>query len=243
MCGCRACIVHALRGGACTVARLWCAHVVAACARGCCAPLTSPRAVVSPPCAVEPGRASVRHGAELTAVLLHAQGACAGRGVRGRLARHQRRAGTDSVDVRALPLASPRNHQPHRSRPCSLLGCVPSLRWSRYDFAASSHVELGSHDKAVKCVEYSREHRVAVTASWDKTVKCWDPRAKKEVRGRLQLEPCGTLCGPGPWPYLVPPRTALQTAKYDLPERAYTMALHDATNRLVIGTAERHVLV
>lgn len=84
-----------------------------------------------------------------------------------------------------------------------------------FDCTTSTNTELGSHDKPIKCVEYSMAHRVAVTGSWDKTVRTWDPRsdAKKAV------------------------------ATAELPERCYTMGLSESNDTLVVGTAERHVLV
>jgi cell cycle arrest protein BUB3 len=53
-----------------------------------------------------------------------------------------------------------------------------------------------------------------ITGSWDKTVKCWDPRG---VSG--------------------PERTLVGT--YSQPERVYSMSL--VGNRLVVATAGRHV--
>ncbi|XP_073392794.1 mitotic checkpoint protein BUB3.2 isoform X4 [Physcomitrium patens] len=59
----------------------------------------------------------------------------------------------------------------------------------RYDFNTGGEDTLGTHDAPVRCVEYS--HATAygsrflvieevvghvVTGSWDKTVRCWDPR-------------------------------------------------------------------
>ena len=112
--------------------------------------------------------------------------------------------------------------------------------------SASAHTELGTHDKPVKCVEYSHTHRTVISGSWDKTVRCWDPRSQAgtEVRrvgvahawvrhfvGIHGLTGCRMRC------------EAVQVAKFEVPERVYTMALSDTTNRLVVGTAERHVLV
>ncbi|AEE76263.1 putative transcription factor WD40-like family [Arabidopsis thaliana] len=73
---------------------------------------------------------------------------------------------------------------------------------------------LGTHDKAVRCVEYSYAAGQVITGSWDKTVKCWDPRGASG-----------------------PERT--QVGTYLQPERVYSMSL--VGHRLVVATAGRHV--
>lgn len=45
-----------------------------------------------------------------------------------------------------------------------------------FDATASLETKVGTHDKAISCVEYSREAKVAVTGSWDKSIKLWDTR-------------------------------------------------------------------
>ncbi|KAL6517492.1 hypothetical protein OROMI_033193 [Orobanche minor] len=88
---------------------------------------------------------------------------------------------------------------------------------------------LGKHDAPVRCIEYSyatgitvnfrREIRrcgQVITGSWDKTIKCWDPRGASGQERSL----VGT---------------------YSQPERVYSMSL--VGNRLVIATAGRHVNV
>lgn len=47
-----------------------------------------------------------------------------------------------------------------------------------YDLNTHSEAILGSHDDAIKCVEYSTKVNGIVTGSWDKTVKLWDSREK-----------------------------------------------------------------
>ncbi|KAF3532241.1 hypothetical protein F2Q69_00037890 [Brassica cretica] len=73
---------------------------------------------------------------------------------------------------------------------------------------------LGMHEKPVRCVEYSYAAGQVITGSWDKTVKCWDPRGASG-----------------------PERT--QVGTYLQPERVYSLSL--VGNRLVVATAGRHV--
>ncbi|GER36907.1 transducin/WD40 repeat-like superfamily protein [Striga asiatica] len=75
---------------------------------------------------------------------------------------------------------------------------------------------LGKHDAPVRCIEYSYGTGQVITGSWDKTIKCWDPRGASGQEHSL----VGT---------------------YSQPERVYSMSL--VGNRLVIATAGRHVNV
>ncbi|KAE8725637.1 Mitotic checkpoint protein BUB3.2 [Hibiscus syriacus] len=92
---------------------------------------------------------------------------------------------------------------------------------------------FGRHDFPVRCIEYLMQqnsvmpmiritswectkHGQGITGSWDKTLKCWDPRG---ASGKEK-----TLVG-----------TYLQ------PERVYSLSL--VGNRLVVATAGRHVNV
>ncbi|XP_066376164.1 mitotic checkpoint protein BUB3.1-like isoform X3 [Miscanthus floridulus] len=84
----------------------------------------------------------------------------------------------------------------------------------RLVFSSSKEDVLGRHDGPVRCVEYSYAAGQVITGSWDKTVKCWDPRG---VSG-----PEHTLVG-----------------TYAQPERVYSLSL--VGNRLVVATAGRHV--
>lgn len=85
----------------------------------------------------------------------------------------------------------------------------------RYDFSSETPTSLGEHGDAVRCVDFSADHRVLVTGSWDKTAKLWDPRAA----------------------------TALQ-ASVDVPGKVYTQALGpDGSHLLIVGTADRHVQI
>ncbi|KAK4340166.1 hypothetical protein RND71_041628 [Anisodus tanguticus] len=75
---------------------------------------------------------------------------------------------------------------------------------------------LGRHDAPVRCIEYSYATGQVITGSWDKTLKCWDPRGASGQEHTL----VGT---------------------YTQPERVYSLSL--VGNRLVVATAGRHVNV
>ncbi|KAJ3041908.1 mitotic spindle checkpoint protein Bub3 [Rhizophlyctis rosea] len=53
-----------------------------------------------------------------------------------------------------------------------------------YDANGGSETVLGTHDGAIRCLEYSTEINSVVTGSWDKDVKLWDPRAKEAEVGK-----------------------------------------------------------
>ncbi|WOL16952.1 mitotic checkpoint protein [Canna indica] len=89
-------------------------------------------------------------------------------------------------------------------------------RVRRFVFASGKEDILGRHDSPVRCVEYSYAAGQVITGSWDKTLKCWDPR------------------GSGG-----PDRALVGT--YPLPERVYSLSL--VGYRLVVATAGRHVNV
>ena len=52
-----------------------------------------------------------------------------------------------------------------------------------YDINSSQESSLGTHENAIKCVEYSGDLNVIVTGSWDGTVKVWDQRAGNPCTG------------------------------------------------------------
>nr|GME03296.1 mitotic checkpoint protein BUB3.1 [Ipomoea batatas] len=72
---------------------------------------------------------------------------------------------------------------------------------------------LGRHDAHVRCVEYSYTGQV-ITGSWDKTLKCWDPRGASGHEHTL----VGT---------------------YVQPERVYSLSL--VGNRLLVATTRSSV--
>ena len=44
----------------------------------------------------------------------------------------------------------------------------------RFDIESSTEQSVGSHDKAVKCVEWLLERQLVASASWDGSLKVWD---------------------------------------------------------------------
>lgn len=64
-----------------------------------------------------------------------------------------------------------------------------------FDFNSSTESVVGTHDSAVRCIEFCPEVNVVITGSWDQTVKLWDPR---------------TPCSAG---------------SFNQPDRVYTMAV------------------
>ncbi|KAG8179339.1 hypothetical protein JTE90_007612, partial [Oedothorax gibbosus] len=55
-----------------------------------------------------------------------------------------------------------------------------------FDVNSSTERVVGSHEKAIKCVEYCPDHRCVITGSWDKHVKLWDTRSDLCV-GKYQM--------------------------------------------------------
>ncbi|THG23606.1 hypothetical protein TEA_025944 [Camellia sinensis var. sinensis] len=84
----------------------------------------------------------------------------------------------------------------------------------RLVFSSGKEDILGKHDAPVRCIEYSYAAGQVITGSWDKTIKCWDPRGASGQE-----------------------RTLVGT--YTQPERVYSLSL--VGNRLVVATAGRHV--
>lgn len=46
-----------------------------------------------------------------------------------------------------------------------------------YDFNSTTETIIGSHNNAIRCVEYCSEVNGIMTGSWDSTLKLWDPRS------------------------------------------------------------------
>ncbi|KIY94399.1 Mitotic checkpoint protein BUB3 [Monoraphidium neglectum] len=87
-------------------------------------------------------------------------------------------------------------------------------RVTRVDATTSQQLVLGAHAAPIKCVEWLESKGVAVTASWDLTLRLWDPR-----------------CAPA----------AANVGTAELPGKAYTLGL--GGSRLVVGTSARHVWI
>ncbi|KAL4247587.1 WD40/YVTN repeat-like-containing domain superfamily protein [Abortiporus biennis] len=85
------------------------------------------------------------------------------------------------------------------------------------DLATEKITHLGQHANTVSTMNYSKEHNVLITGSWDQTIRFWDPRT-----------PSNSPSSSDP---------ACSTTKYDLPERIYTMDLVNHT--LVVAMASR----
>lgn len=66
-----------------------------------------------------------------------------------------------------------------------------------HDFNSSSGRIIGSHENAIKCVEYSSEMNCLLSGSWDCFVKMWDSRNGHCIGNFLQPERVYTmsLCG------------------------------------------------
>jgi len=45
-----------------------------------------------------------------------------------------------------------------------------------YDVVAQQPLPLGQHDEAVRCVEFHQASQQVMTSSWDRSLRCWDPR-------------------------------------------------------------------
>lgn len=82
------------------------------------------------------------------------------------------------------------------------------------DFTTGKQAVLGQHEAPIKCVEFSGATGLVITGGWDCCVNVWDPRSQKALAGSfIAQEGC----------------------------KVYTMSL--GGNRLVVGTAGRHVLI
>lgn len=66
-----------------------------------------------------------------------------------------------------------------------------------FDFNSNTETIVGSHDQAIRCIEYSPEVNSILTGSWDSTVKMWDPRTNRLVGNYSQPDKVYTmsLCG------------------------------------------------
>ncbi len=52
-----------------------------------------------------------------------------------------------------------------------------------FDINSGTETAVGTHDSAVRCVEFSNEVNCVVTGGWDAQVKVWDPRAGNQCTG------------------------------------------------------------
>lgn len=56
-----------------------------------------------------------------------------------------------------------------------------------YDFNTNTSADFGYHAQGAKCAEYAASHGMLITGSWDKTMKCWDPRSPGAEVGTYQM--------------------------------------------------------
>ncbi|XP_039282513.1 mitotic checkpoint protein BUB3 [Nilaparvata lugens] len=66
-----------------------------------------------------------------------------------------------------------------------------------FDFNSNTETVVGTHDQAIRCIEYSSDVNSILTGSWDSTVKMWDPRTNRLVGNYSQPDKVYTmsLCG------------------------------------------------
>lgn len=86
-----------------------------------------------------------------------------------------------------------------------------SKKKNRFDFESSNSTVIGAHNDSTKSVEYSEQHNMIVSGSWDKTISFWDKNTSKQI-------------------YTV-----------NQPERVYSMALSPNGNYLTVAHAERTI--
>ena len=49
-----------------------------------------------------------------------------------------------------------------------------------------SETVIGSHDNAVRCIEFCSELNLVISGGWDSVVKLWDPRSNTAVGSLAQ---------------------------------------------------------
>lgn len=81
------------------------------------------------------------------------------------------------------------------------------------DLASGQQTILGSHNEAVRCVNWSEETNLCITASWDGNLRTWDPRS-------------------------TPSNNTLHTP---LPGKAFSMDV--SGNTVIVACAQRHIVI
>ncbi|KAE8542512.1 hypothetical protein D1P53_001291 [Cryptococcus gattii VGV] len=87
-------------------------------------------------------------------------------------------------------------------------------RIRRWDFDTGLVQVLGKHDDAVQSIVWCPQYNVLISASWDSTVKVWDPSSDTPLKSTQPL-----------------------------PARAYNLAYAPSSSRLLVSMAHRHVYV
>lgn len=66
-----------------------------------------------------------------------------------------------------------------------------------FDFNSNTETVVGTHDNAIRAIEYASEVQGILTGSWDSTVKMWDPRQPRCVGTYHQPDKVYTMsvCG------------------------------------------------
>ncbi|WVR08075.1 hypothetical protein IAU60_005121 [Kwoniella sp. DSM 27419] len=87
-------------------------------------------------------------------------------------------------------------------------------RVRQWDFETGQCRVLGKHDDAISSLVWCPEYNVLITASWDSTLKVWDPSAEHPLKSTQAL-----------------------------PARAYNLSYAASSSRLLVSMAHRHVFV
>lgn len=66
-----------------------------------------------------------------------------------------------------------------------------------YNFNTSTETVIGSHDNAIRCIDFCSELSLVISGGWDAVVKLWDPRSNAAVGSLAQPDRVYTmsLCG------------------------------------------------
>lgn len=98
-----------------------------------------------------------------------------------------------------------------------------------YDFNSTTETHIGSHNNAIRCVEYCSEVNGIMTGSWDSTLKLWDPRSPR----------CSGTYNQGEKVIFMSQKTIIILIIVNL--QVYTMST--CGEKIVVGTASRKILV
>ncbi|GIY46932.1 mitotic checkpoint protein BUB3 [Caerostris darwini] len=96
-----------------------------------------------------------------------------------------------------------------------------------FDFNGYEHKTVGSHDSAIKCVEYCPELHSVITGGWDRALKMWDTRAYNSPHTHLVPEKVYTMavCGDR----LIVGTAGRRILIYDLRQMNYVQQLRESS--------------